>query len=127
FSFFNYVIGTDVFGEFLQIGCGVAPSLGSAACANNQVWGKGVASGRFASALDGGFSVRPNRAYFQQQARGARVLLEEIYAKNSSGTSRTYGQWRGASSRYLGLKFLIGGQLHYGWARVGTTPKSMLF
>jgi hypothetical protein len=30
------------------------------------------------------------------------------------------GQWRNATNRYLGLKFAIQGQIHYGWARLTT-------
>jgi len=35
-------------------------------------------------------------------------------------TSQTYGQWLNTKSRYLGLQFLIDGQVHYGWARLST-------
>jgi hypothetical protein len=34
-----------------------------------------------------------------------------------SGTG-SLGPWRNVQSRYLGLKFLISGQTHYGWARL---------
>ena len=33
-------------------------------------------------------------------------------------SSETYGQWINTSRRYLGLKFVTGGQIHYGWARM---------
>jgi hypothetical protein len=29
-----------------------------------------------------------------------------------------FGPWANATNRYLGLKFLINGQIHYGWARL---------
>ncbi|HTS38212.1 MAG TPA: hypothetical protein VMH04_21240 [Candidatus Solibacter sp.] len=34
--------------------------------------------------------------------------------------SKTYffGPWAGLKNRYLGMKFLISGQVHYGWARI---------
>jgi hypothetical protein len=35
--------------------------------------------------------------------------------------SSTYGQWLYTRDRYLGLKFLISGQVHYGWARLSVT------
>ena len=31
------------------------------------------------------------------------------------------GQWGNATNRYLGLKFAINGQTHYGWARLTTS------
>ncbi|HEY4902191.1 MAG TPA: hypothetical protein VIH89_01840 [Candidatus Sulfotelmatobacter sp.] len=33
------------------------------------------------------------------------------------GQSNFFGPWAGAKNRYLGFKFLIDGQIHYGWAR----------
>ena len=39
----------------------------------------------------------------------------------ASGTP-SYGQWTQKTNRYLGVKFLIGGQTHYGWVRLSTTP-----
>lgn len=36
----------------------------------------------------------------------------------ASGTEYGYvGQWQNVAKRYLGLKFAIAGQIHYGWAR----------
>src|SRR6202044_3187819 len=37
-----------------------------------------------------------------------------------SGSSN-YGQWSYTRHRYLGLKFIVSGQVHYGWARVAVT------
>jgi hypothetical protein len=39
----------------------------------------------------------------------------------ASGTP-SYGQWTQKTNRYLGLKFKISGQTHYGWIRLSTTP-----
>lgn len=36
---------------------------------------------------------------------------------DGSGTHRL-GKWENAKNKYLGLKFLINGQTHYGWARL---------
>jgi hypothetical protein len=30
----------------------------------------------------------------------------------------SYGPWADVTNRYLGFKFLINGQVHYGWARL---------
>lgn len=35
--------------------------------------------------------------------------------------SSFFGPWANATNRYLGFKFLIDGQVHYGWARVTVT------
>jgi hypothetical protein len=44
-------------------------------------------------------------------------------AKDTSGTSgyNACGQWLHATNRYLGLKFVIKGKTHYGWARLTTS------
>jgi hypothetical protein len=39
-----------------------------------------------------------------------------------AGSSGTYGgPWRNSKDRYLGLKFKIDGEIHYGWARLTVT------
>ncbi len=35
-----------------------------------------------------------------------------------SGKINSYGQWIGQTGRYLGLKIMIHGQAHFGWARM---------
>ncbi|HEY6764148.1 MAG TPA: hypothetical protein VI386_05205 [Candidatus Sulfotelmatobacter sp.] len=37
------------------------------------------------------------------------------------GISSSFGPWANVTNRYLGFKFLINGQTHYGWARVSVT------
>ena len=36
-------------------------------------------------------------------------------------SSASAGQWLYTQHRYLGLKFMIGGRIHYGWARLNVT------
>ncbi len=96
----------------------------------NEFWGQGAmsASQRFASALHAGFSVRSNKSHFQKRTNGvmARVWVDYFPAgpvapciSHTGGCdSGTEGQWLYTRNRYLGLRFLINGQAHYGWARV---------
>jgi hypothetical protein len=85
--------------------------------ASNAVWGRGVLStslapkGVFAWALPEGFRVESNESYFQNG--GPWVMAWGEVGK----VSYTFGQWFSAKSRYLGLKFVIDGEIHYGWAR----------
>jgi hypothetical protein len=37
------------------------------------------------------------------------------------GNCSSTGQWRNVKRRYLGLKFQIGGETHYGWARLNVS------
>jgi hypothetical protein len=87
---------------------------------NNAVWAKGSFGfgfisfyGLFAPALHPGFTVGPNKDYFQ---KGKDGLLG--FCGGSFYGSRTDGQWLYTQRRYLGLRLLIDGQLHYGWARL---------
>jgi hypothetical protein len=94
----------------------------SAKVQGNKVWGRGsnIFRGRpvaFASALRARFEVGPNGQYFQNGNRG---LMAHFAFEGNFGSS-TYGQWLYTRDRYLGLKFLISGQVHYGWARLSVT------
>ena len=87
----------------------------------DQIWGRGVVSGRFASALPAGFKVRPSKAYFQAAKYPFFAVMGEIGAGAYEHSSNSEGQWLYAKDRYLGLQFVIKGQVHYGWARFTVT------
>jgi hypothetical protein len=67
----------------------------------------------FVSALRPGFKVGPNKSYFR--AGPGAMAAGEWSARRSSTT--TGGQWWCGQPRYLGLKVVIKGETHYGWAR----------
>jgi len=85
----------------------------------NEVWGRGnwqsFRPGVFASALRAGFKVRSNKSYFQKGT--SDFWLMGFFGVASSSTA-SYGQWWFTQHRYLGLKFVINGDIHYGWARL---------
>jgi hypothetical protein len=77
--------------------------------------------------------------YFPRALRaGVRVGGTQHFSENSlmarvsfnsrNGHSRFEGHWansgKGVKDRYLGLKFLINGKVHYGWARLNVTITS---
>ncbi len=71
-----------------------------------------VQKGRFYSAvaLAGGVRVGPGKQF------GAG---RDMMAYRSSGNGTTSGgPWKNVKDRFLGLKFLIKGKTHYGWARL---------
>jgi hypothetical protein len=81
---------------------------------SNAVWGTNGS----ASALGPGVSVG-SQGKFQSghELMGAEYYnFRRYYAKYRSG-----GPWTEATRRYLGLKFIIQGQVHYGWARLDVT------
>jgi len=55
-------------------------------------------------------------------------LMARVSFNSRNGHSRFEGHWansgKGVKDRYLGLKFLINGKVHYGWARLNVTITS---
>jgi len=95
-------------------------NLGSGCC--QLVWlevfgyrGAGSIAGKHSSA----FALRPG-VRVSRATQSAAGLVGEQYLSGSSGP--LYGLWvgdgNGVQDRYLGLKFLINGKYHYGWARL---------
>jgi hypothetical protein len=80
----------------------------------NEVWGTGYS----ASALPSGVRVRADRRFGKSH-----------FFMASCGTSSGYsckkgaGHWYNVKNRYLGLKFVIKGKVHYGWARLSVGTK----
>jgi hypothetical protein len=73
----------------------------------NRVWDTGDRR-LFAAALRPGIPVGPSGQYFRF-TRG--FMCTTHYG-------RPHGPWCHATTRYLGLSFMIEGQEHYGWARL---------
>lgn len=81
-----------------------------------------------AVALRAGSRIGPGRLF------GSYDLLVEHFSrfgKDGSGSNVWADQWanggNGLKDRYLGLKFVINGQTHYGWARVTVTTSGKTF
>jgi hypothetical protein len=70
----------------------------------------------FAADLPPNAPVWKNRIFDQYFPNLAVCTLRHDRSHSYRTTSR--GPWRDARSRYLGLKFWIKGEIHYGWARL---------
>ena len=135
FAFWNFRFSSSLFDfavDFnLYVGC--APVGSTCQNQGNEIWGRGVGSqyGRFASALPVGFRVGANKSYFQQSPKrkygsvsspvAQMAGLGLSYSDRNLAFSSTHGQWLYTQDRFLGLRFMISGQVHYGWARVAVT------
>lgn len=117
FSFANryYITGIDFF-----YGLGISPVASA-----NAVWGQGQGnnnlSNRFASNLPAGRTVGANKSYFKGAGTFPTTWLAMVAGVRTSGggiDSSTRGQFPYARGRYLGLRFVISGKIHYGWARL---------
>jgi hypothetical protein len=76
--------------------------------ANGQA-GNGAEGVGYAAALHRGAKIGPNHEFGPFM-----VLVAHTYGL----WERSRGPWRNVTNRYLGLKFLIKGRTHYGWARL---------
>jgi hypothetical protein len=80
-----------------------------------------------AVALRAGSRIGPGRLFGDED-----ILVEHYstFGRNSSATDWE-GQWadggKGLKNRYLGLKFTVKGQVHFGWARVTVTTSGKTF
>jgi len=75
----------------------------------------------YPAALSAGTVIGPKQHF--------RSAQQQVMAEwnTASGPTATYrGNWINVRNRYLGLKFLIGGKAHYGWARLNVSVSSGL-
>jgi hypothetical protein len=87
--------------------------------ASNLVWG----TNNSASALGSGVTVG-SQGKFQP---GHQFMGKEDYGfarSDSQPHSGSSGPWKEATARYLGLKFVIQGEVHYGWTRLSVCATS---
>ena len=122
FTIKNHAVGTATFWGLGQF----SGSLFVQRPAGNAVAGHRVYSGfkafPWAYALNSGMRVSKEDRHFA----GARATMAWTVFESwrTSASARRGGSWisggegYGVSNRYLGLKFKINGQVHYGWARL---------
>ncbi len=114
FSFSNQTISDSTFGiAFLRI----MPKAG------NAIWIEGVKEGKWplADPLTRGVVVGPEGKF-----DGASAYLDAYQRSNRNDSVGTFGFWgkdKPLAGSYLGLKFVIAGETHYGWARLTVQAK----
>jgi hypothetical protein len=84
---------------------GVKPTLPS---------NRAVSSSHYAAALPLGASIG-GAARFPAKSDG--LMAWGFYIVFSTQCCGSFGPWRNVQNRYLGLKFTVDGETHYGWAR----------
>jgi hypothetical protein len=75
-----------------------------------------------ASALPAGAEIGPNGNFSVRFP----FMAEELFPKDGGSSQYSdLGPWankgKGVKNRYLGLKFIVNGEVHYGWARLNVT------
>jgi hypothetical protein len=92
----------------------------SPANANNEIWGHSVYGMQLASALQAGILVGPSGIFYPN----GRVMVSD---ESNAGIPNIFYPgscawgWANVKNRYLGFKFVISGETHYGWARFTTS------
>ena len=94
--------------------------------ANNVVAGRRVSSGSgyfssAASALRAGAEIGPKGNFSVRFPFMAMEVFKKASGSQYSDLGRWAGKGDGVTDRYLGLKFVVNGEVHYGWARLNVT------
>jgi hypothetical protein len=89
----------------------------------NKIEGFSRINGNYASALRAGASIGPNARFTTGPNQ-----IEEAFI--DTGKMRPVGSlcdstWPSGQNRYLGLQFLINGEVHFGWARLNVSCKGL--
>jgi hypothetical protein len=64
-------------------------------------------------------AIAAGRKIGPQQKFGANgYLVHQVYNISSKSKDVSSGSWRNVEFAYVGLKIMIDGQVHYGWARI---------
>lgn len=114
---YQFDVNHDGVADFTFFDCftssGQYAALKIAPAGQNAIWG----TSKDASALPAGVQIGPSKNF-----QGAKLLMAGKEGGCSSTCfSQSFGPWADVTRRYLGLKFLISGQIHYGWARLNVT------
>jgi len=82
----------------------------------NKIEGHSRVSRHYASALRAGVSIGPNAQFTPGPKLIATVFSDTGRVRPLSNSCE--GSWSKATNRYLGLEFVIKGEVHFGWARL---------
>ncbi len=92
---------------------------------NNAVAGRRFSRSSYffsaASALPAGARIGPERKFPVHHPFMAAELFNRVHTSQYSDVGPWAGKGKGVRNRYLGLKFVIHGKVHYAWARLSVT------
>jgi hypothetical protein len=89
----------------------------------NKIEGFSRVNGHYASALRSGASIGANARFTTGPNRMEEAFIDTGRDPETNGTCD--GTWPSSASRYLGLQFLINGEVHFGWARLNVACKNL--
>lgn len=100
------------FCEYIEGGITIEPAHSS-----NEAWGFEVRDQGYAYALPPGTVIGPKGKFLA----GNEIMMTGGYDAGTNSVGSCDGPWTNKQNAYLGLKFDIQGETHYGWARLSTT------
>jgi hypothetical protein len=89
----------------------------------NKIEGYSRVNRDYASALRAGVSIGPNAKFTAGPNIMATTFIDTGRVRESNSVCN--GPWSAGATRYLGLEFLINGEVHFGWARLTVTCKDL--
>jgi hypothetical protein len=116
----DFVLRTMYYrGSYSEVG------LDASGYRDNAVAGKRFSDGSYffsaASALPAGAQIGPKSKFPVRFPFMAVELFNRLHPSQHSDVGPWVGKGQGVRNRYLGLKFVIHGKMHYGWARLTVT------
>jgi hypothetical protein len=82
----------------------------------NKIEGFTRINGNYASPLRAGASIGSNAKFTTGAVRIEEAFIDTGRDPNNNGTC--FSTWPSGQTRYLGLKFVMNGGIHFGWARL---------
>jgi hypothetical protein len=79
-----------------------------------------ASGGDSAAALTVGAAIGPNQKFASRTSYAYGGFFMALAGSFASGTLFK-GPWKDQINKYLGLKFVVGGEFHYGWVRMTVT------
>ncbi len=76
----------------------------------------GKSNRHYAAALNLGARIGPHQRFISGGNNGQSMIF--VWEDQDLQIPYTYGKWIDLNNRYLGLKFKIGKEIHFGWARL---------
>lgn len=112
-------LNNDGIADF-NLGNELSDSMGGQVAAPAVRGNRVLGAGRYASALASGANIGP-AGPFAHRADGTLMARWAYF----SSVFSTRGPWKSSKDRYLGFKFLVNGEYHFGWARLSIHIKTM--
>jgi len=90
---------------------------------SNKIEGFHRTNGNYASALRAGVSIGSNAKFTTGPNRIEEAFIDTGRVREVFGSCDA--TWPPGQTRYLGLQFLMNGEVHFGWARLDVTCKGL--